>query len=478
MTNVILEAASSLQTLITQSIARYADVPFNHRWSYAKLGKELDARCADWRHQGLRAGDVVTIRSRDREEAMLSLLAALLMEVIPLPIHGQAPDDVDQQFAERVGARFAIREGELQTYPAANPRPHEDTLAIIACTSGTTGWSKLVRHSHATILSNLRGVLSYLTVPPHSTFLVLRDPSYLSVITSEILLGLLFGAQVEFATLPLTPNHVVQQIGDLGATAIFSVPSLMHNCVHAFRRNLAHLERLQLIQLGGEGSTVDTVSALRDALPHVEVMVCYGMTEMATRITFWSDRQHPLRPYCVGEPIPHVAIRAVGDDGAPLGPSEPGRIQISSPSTMLGYIGDSGPSPEWFQTGDWGWVDPDGLVYLQGRYDDMVVRGGVKMPAPAIEHVLLRHPDVEGAFVMALDAGPYQIKILGAVKLRPHSTSSSTDILHWSRAHLPSALWLNKLFAVDTLPAKWTGKLDRLAFRALLTDLENWCISP
>jgi acyl-CoA synthetase (AMP-forming)/AMP-acid ligase II len=200
----------------------------------------------------------------------------------------------------------------------------------------------------------------------------------------------------------------------------------------------------------------------------VFVLNSYGQTELGGEVVGWTTED--LREYgqsklgAAGRPYEHVDLRIRRPDGSDADAGEPGEIFVRSPFRMHGYaLADGSPDDRfvdgYLRTGDIGWLDGQGFLWVQGRVSDMINRGGLKIFPDEVEEVLRRHPHVRDAGVAAVPE-----RRLGEV---PHawvtgdSVLSAQELEAWCREHLAPYKVPVGFTIVDRLPRSEIGKLLR-----------------
>src|SRR5439155_1225499 len=176
---------------------------------------------------------------------------------------------------------------------------------------------------------------------------------------------------------------------------------------------------------------------LADGTPRGAALLCVplyhiaGTTNMMT--TLWTGRRLVLMPQfeprtkrltSIGRPLPDVEVRIVGEDGATLGSGEVGEICVRTPRVMKGYAGgtESPLRDGWLPTRDMGWRDEEGYLFIAGRKDDMIIRGGENIAPAEVEAILQSHPGVEEAAVVGLTDLEWGQRVAACVVLRPGET--------------------------------------------------------
>jgi acyl-CoA synthetase (AMP-forming)/AMP-acid ligase II len=216
-----------------------------------------------------------------------------------------------------------------------------------------------------------------------------------------------------------------------------------------------------------------------DLLPDVALTNAYGLTETSSTLAVLGPDDHraasegdPValeRLGSVGKVLPTVEVEVRGEDG-PVPPGEPGEIWVRGEQVSGEYEGVESPldAEGWFPTRDRGWVDADGYLYIEGRADDTIIRGGENVAPAEIEDVLRSHPDVVDVAVVGIPDEEWGQQIAAAVIPAPGATPAVEDLQAHARKALRGSKTPSQITFVDELPYTETGKLLR---RNVLADL-------
>lgn len=197
----------------------------------------------------------------------------------------------------------------------------------------------------------------------------------------------------------------------------------------------------------------------------IPVLSVYGATEFSGAVAGWSIADH--RQYAttktgsVGRAFPHVDLRTVDADGQPCAPGEAGHLEVRTPQA-----GADG----WVRTNDFARIDDDGFVWITGRADDVIIRGGFKVTPAVVAAALARHPSVREAAVVGLpDERLGQVPV-AAVELHPDASAADPeDLREFCRADLTPYEVPVAVVVVPALPRSAAMKVDRTALTAMLT---------
>ena len=231
------------------------------------------------------------------------------------------------------------------------------------------------------------------------------------------------------------------------------------------------LSCLERVSSGAAPLAADVAAEFERRIPSVEIREGYGCTETSALIS--TQPQDARRMGSVGKPVQGVEVRIEAPDGTVLGPGEDGEICVRGPVLMTGYWN----SPEatdfavrdgWLHTGDVGHFDDDGYLYVVDRIKDLIIRGGFNVYPRDVEDALLAHPAVVGAAAVGKPDPKLGEEVVAFVQLAPGAEATPDDLIEYAREHLGSYKYPREIRLVDSLPLTSVMKLDRKALRAQL----------
>jgi acyl-CoA synthetase (AMP-forming)/AMP-acid ligase II len=222
-------------------------------------------------------------------------------------------------------------------------------------------------------------------------------------------------------------------------------------------------------------------------LPHVNLVNAYGLTETSSSIAVLTPGDHleafastdpavRARLGSVGRALPDIELEVRGADGGAVGPGDPGEIHVRGPQVSGEYGTGSALTLEgWFPMNDRGYLDDEGFLFVEGRLDDVIVRGGEDMSPGEIEDVLLRHPAVAAVGVTGVPDDEWGEVVAAAVVVREGRSVEAPELRDWVRERLRSSRVSTVVDLRETLPYNDTGKLLR---RVLRTELSGHVAVP
>ncbi|MCW2570832.1 MAG: hypothetical protein JWO88_890 [Frankiales bacterium] len=231
------------------------------------------------------------------------------------------------------------------------------------------------------------------------------------------------------------------------------------------------LSCLERIGSGAAPLSADVAAEFERRIPSVEIREGYGCTETSALIS--AQPNEARRIGSVGKPVSGVHVRIEAPDGTVLPPGEDGEICVAGPTLMTGYW----KSPEataqavrdgWLHTGDVGHFDEDGYLYVVDRIKDLIIRGGFNVYPRDVEDVLLSHPAVVGAAAVGRPDPKLGEEVVAFVQLAPDASITADEVIAFAREHLGAYKYPREVRFVDSLPLTSVMKLDRKVLRAQL----------
>jgi acyl-CoA synthetase (AMP-forming)/AMP-acid ligase II len=261
------------------------------------------------------------------------------------------------------------------------------------------------------------------------------------------------------------------------------VPTMLGRILDVIEDRGEKLPDLVHLAYGGGRMPVPVIERALTLLPHVGLVNAYGLTETSSTIAvlgpedhldaFASDDPHVrARLGSVGRPLPSLELQIRDPYGNPVPTGEPGEIYVRGEQVAGEYLG-RGPSltdDGWFPTNDGGWLDEAGYLFVEGRLDDVIVRGAENISPGEIEDVLLAHPAVAEAAVVGIPDDEWGETVAAALVLHPDAETTADELAAWVRERLRSARTPTRIEFRASLPYNETGKLLRRVLKAELSQ--------
>jgi long-chain acyl-CoA synthetase len=379
---------------------------------------------------------------------------------------------------------------ELLTSPA-DPLPaakiDEDDPAVIFYTSGTTGRPKGAVSTHRSMIANLQNTMYFALslslrtgadptataagLPPAS---LLTSPLFhVSGCHSGLVVGMMAGIKLVIPVGKFEPEKAMRLIQDEQVTTWASVPTMVWRVVEHPARHDYDLSTVQTVSYGGSPTASEMQRRVRETFPNVRSLGnAYGLTESSSVATVNSGADMDTRPESVGRPMPVVDIRIVDEQDAERPTGQKGEVWIRGPIVMPGYWNRPDATAEtitpggWLRTGDIGYVDADGFLYITDRAKDMIIRGGENVYCVEIENRLVEHPAIADAAVIGVPHPTLGEEVKAVVEVAEGEDIAPDEVQRWVAETLadfkvPAYVDLRR----DKLPRNASGKLLKNVLR-------------
>jgi acyl-CoA synthetase (AMP-forming)/AMP-acid ligase II len=357
-----------------------------------------------------------------------------------------------------------------------------DEIAVLLFTSGTTGPPKaaVIRHKH--LVSYILGAVEFMSAEEDDAALVCVPPYHIAAM-ANIASSVYAGRRIV-----QMPNFTAEGWIELARaeriTNAFVVPTMLARIVDVLEgESSAGLPDLRAISYGGGKMPQSVIERAMKLFPETNFANAYGLTETSSTIAILGPEDHraamatddPVvrrRIVSVGQPLPAVEVEIRDEGGRVLGENERGEIYVRGEQVSGEYLGQGSQlvGDGWFPTRDGGSMDADGYLFLEGRIDDIIVRGGENISPGEIEDVLLEHAAVADAAVVGLPDEQWGEKIVGVVACRPGQSVRVAELQQWVKDRLRSSRTPESLEFWGELPYSETGKLLRRKVRAQLMN--------
>ncbi len=377
--------------------------------------------------------------------------------------------------AELDTARVILCEGEATGHPAlddlgesgalAAREMDRDAPAAILYTSGTTGKQKGATLSHGNVVSNMYATEHALRIDSGDRLLLFL-PLFHCFGQNFIMNTALNSGATLVLHRRFVPEEILASIAREGVTMFFAVPTIYIALLNA-GVDPACLASVRYYFSAAATMPMEVATRWRDTFSR-PIHEGYGLTETAP---FACHNHHwAHRPGSVGTPLEMVEMRVVDLDDQPVPPGTWGEIVIKGPNVMLGYWNNPAATAEalrggWFHSGDIGYLDEDGYVYLVDRVKDMINAGGFKVWPREVEEVLYRHPAIKECAVVGV-ADPLKGEVPKVVVVLQPATDLTAEALEeFCRAHLAAYKVPRLVEFRAEMPKNATGKILKRLLR-------------
>ena len=351
------------------------------------------------------------------------------------------------------------------------PRSNDD-LAALLYTGGTTGRSKGVMLSHSNLCFAGRSAFRAGHIPGVNRALTTLPLSHAYGLLVTITAMHSEERPVSVLLRWFHPTSFLELIQEHQLNLSAVVPSMLQILL-AQQLEDYDLSSLAYISSGGAPLAPEVVEEFHRRVPGVQIRQGYGLTETAALVS--TNPVGREKPGSVGLPVPDTEVRILDDDGKALPVAEPGEVCVRSPGVMRGYWGAPEADGEalrdgWLHTGDIGYLDEEGYLFIVDRKKDLIIRGGFNVYPRDVEDAMVEHPAVQMAGVVGKPDTVHGEEIVAFVSLVPGADTTAEELIGWARARVGAYKYPREMRLIDSVPLTVVGKIDRKALRALLDE--------
>ena len=483
---------------------RVALVCDGQRWTYAQLLETAHGAAAMIRQSGAK---YVSLLDESSEAAVIALFGAALAGVPYCPLNYRLADAELGALLQRIAPALVIGD-ETRIMRIAGDHGHvacsrlgfvaealeavrnglpgddhmAEDIAVQLFTSGTTAAPKAAILRHSNLLGYILNAVEFGSAEGEEASLVVVPPYHIAGI-SALMSSIYAGRRI--VLLPaFAPADWLSLIETEKVTNAFLVPTMLTRIIDTLAAGTdADLTSLRPIAYGGGKMPLEVIRKALQMFPDVNFTNAYGLTETSSTIALLGPEDHraalasedlkvQARLGSLGRPLPTVEIQIRDENGQALPSNEAGEIyvrgeQVSGEYREKSALADGG----WFPTRDAGFMDDEGYLFLSGRADDVIVRGGENISPGEIEDVLLTHPAVADACACAIPSVEWGEAIGIAVVPRDMSTPpADQELKDLIRAKLRSSRVPDRIAFLPHLPYNEMGKLLRREVKRMLLD--------
>jgi O-succinylbenzoic acid--CoA ligase len=414
--------------------------------TYAELEAEATWVARRLAAHGVRRGSTAALTMHPRREQVVLAHALMKVGAALLPLSPRLTEDEHARIVETVEPMIDLDDPGLLTQTEADlPMLGEhdtDDVCAYVLTSGSSGTPKPIGLTYGNFLWSAMGGAFNIGVDPADRWLCCVPLSHIAGL-SIVMRSAIYGT-----TAVVHDGFDVERVARSLVEDEITVVSLVTTMLSRLLEAGADLSGPRAILVGG-GPVPEAI--LAEALGRgATVVQTYGLTETCSQVTTLAPEDAQRKLGSAGRPLltSHVRIRG-------------GEILIQGPTVAPGRADESG----WLHTGDLGYIDDEGFLYVRDRIDDMIVTGGENVIPSEVEEVLLRHPGVEDAAVVGREDPEWQQAVTAVVVLAPGAEVTTDELRHHCAATLAGYKVPKRVELAAALPRTPSGKLMRRALR-------------
>jgi acyl-CoA synthetase (AMP-forming)/AMP-acid ligase II len=367
------------------------------------------------------------------------------------------------------------------TVDAGEAAVDEEDVNILMYTSGTTGRPKGVMLTYGDFVAYVCGNTELADGTPRGAVLLCVPLYHIAGVTT--MMTSFFTGRTLVILRQFDPAEWLATVQRERITHAFLVPTMLKRVLDHPDFSRYDCSSLEVLAYGAAPMPLPVIRRAIEMFPSTVGFVnAFGQTETTATVTMLLPEDHRLegtpqeiepkmqRLSSIGRPLPDVEIKIVDAEGAEVPRGEIGEIAVRTPRMMKGYCSQGdGTAPTivsgWLHTRDMGWMDEDGYLYLAGRKDDLIIRGGENISPAEVEAALHTHPEIEEAAVIGVPDVDWGERVMAILVRKPGSMLSADEVIAWCHQRLASFKKPEVVHFVSELPRNPLGKVLRKDLR-------------
>lgn len=461
-----------------KDLKKIAIINENLNLTYAQFQEEIKHCSNILKKYSVKSGTKIGLIIGDHASFLSMLMAGYLVDATVIPIYVNVGEEKlcqiirelnvnilisDKEIRGHVKEKFSCMQKELFLSTEAKHRDDlDDDIVLIMMTSGTTNKPKGVMLSTGNISTNVLSICEYLKLVENDKVLIVKNTNHISTIVGEMLVGLYMGVTLIFNSNMIRMVNLDCIIEQYGATVFFAVPSLLQRMLQNEKKEQ---DTLRIINFYGSKISEADIRFLLKKYPKINFIYSYGQTEASPRVTYIERDDIERYMGSSGRTIRGVTVMIKDEKGNVLGPNEEGEIVVSGPNIMRGYYNNKFMTEKviidgLLHTGDFGYVNEEGYLFVTGRRDNMIIISGKNIHPEEIEEIISEYEGVVEVLVEEKKYGGINGLVCYIVK-NENSEIEPKDILHFVRAKVEDYKTPREIIFVSELEKTPSGKIKR-----------------
>ena len=478
-----------------QLALRFAD----RSWSYQALNVAANQVANALLEAGLVPGDRLAVYGKNSDAYVIAWLAAVKAGLVHVPVNFALSSEELGYILQQSGAKGVLSDASLAdkvreatqsitltvngTLHAVEPSTFDvlasvgsshsrnepdvalegSSLAQLLYTSGTTAAPKAAMMSHQALMAEYMACMVELDIKSSEAMLAALPLYHSAQMHVFLMPALLLGAPVILLEAPM-PDSCLAAIAQHQITSFFAPPTVWISLLRHPQFGQHDLSTLKKAYYGASIMPVPVLEEMQQRFPGVGLYNCYGQSEIAPLATVLRPEEHAERPASAGRPILTVETRIVDLEGNDVAPGEHGEIVHRSPQLMVGYWDKPAMTAEafqggWFHSGDVGYIDEAGYLYIVDRIKDVINTGGVLVASREVEEALFKHAAIAEVAVIGLPDEKWIEAITAVVVLKEGQEASEQELIHHTKSIVAPYKVPKRIVFTDALPKSTAGKI-------------------
>ncbi len=479
--------------------------------SHMKLKELVDSFAKYLEVNGVSKGDKVSILMTNSKEFIIAFLAIEKLGAVPVPINTFLKRHEIEYILENSDSKLLITQGKfakeldgilneipnlekiiwsgdyppldeknlsfeegltLKDFEHIKPKANLDDVAVIIYTSGTTGKPKGVMLSYKNIFSNIVNITKAVDISHKDRFIVYLPMFHTFTLTATVLLPLYIGASIVIIKSIFPFSNILKQVLLKRVTIFMGVPEVYNALSKAkLPWYFMWFNRLRAFVSGGAPLSEATLKRMKDKFPKVPLLEGYGLSEASPVVSV--NRPEKQKPLSVGPPLPDYQVKIVDDELVELPVGKVGEIIVKGDNVMKGYYKNPEATEQtvingWLLTGDLGYIDEDGFLYIVDRKKDLIISKGINIYPREIEEELMKHPAVELVAVIGKKDEVHGEIPVAFVQLKEGEKVSESELKKFLKDKLANYKIPRHFYFLEELPKNATGKVLKRVLREKL----------
>ena len=360
----------------------------------------------------------------------------------------------NKKIIKKIGLTHIITDNGIESLPETNIAELDDLtdVALIMCTSGTTGTPKGAMITHENLIANLNDIGLYFKITNKDKILIIRPLYHCAVLTGEFLISLIRGLEIVFSDIGFNPVNILKIIKKHEISVMCGTPTMFFHIGKSI--GITSDSHLKIIAVSGECMTETVAKCARKAFPFAKIYNVYGLTEASPRVCYLPPELFDKYPLSVGFPLSNLKTKIKNNE-----------LLVKGKSVMKGYYNDPEATKKvlkrgWLHTGDIAEVNRKGIITIKSRKDDMIIRAGINIYPQEIENALKQDERIKDIVVFGKENETAGQKI--CVKVVTDNLSKA-DIYNICKKLLPLYQLPDIIEIEDEIPKNASGKIMRRA---------------
>ena len=450
--------------------------------TYSELFHQVIKYAAAFEKAGIGKNAKVMLLTGDPVSFVINFLVLLHIGAVPMPFYAHTGKSRIQETIEKYDINFVVSDngetsvfeeaeglsiGDSRIYPISDQidQSLEDTVLILF-SSGTTGLPKAIMLTEKNIISNIQGISAYLKIRTNESMLLIKNLNHSSTIIGEICVGLYNGCRIVFTRKLVTTKNICNLLEEEKINIFFAVPTILKDILVYREKHDVDFNELRCVNFYSAPISLEDLNRLLKVFEGVNFIYSYGQTEASPRVTYIERNDLVRKLKSSGKCIKDVSLRIADENGKSVCNGVNGEIVVSGPNVMKGYYRNEELTAKKIRnhelyTGDMGYLDEDGFLYVNGRNDNMIISAGKNIYPEEIEEVFASFPGVECAYVDAVAASNQTQKLRAYIVLHDKQNIDKHALSQHVKNHLENYKIPAEVFVVDQIGRTLNGKISR-----------------